>query len=300
MPTPRIEHVNVTVSDPERAAKLMEALFGWHVRWQGAARNGGHTIHVGSDDHYIALYTGRGVAYSADDFAKGRPLNHIGVAGRRPRRRRGQGRGRGTEAVWPRRLRSGPAVLFPRSRRHRVRGRELSLMQIFPAPIAPAWYSRVGEQSDVGTMISRRGVVRGLAGLIAPTLAGCGGSPPPAPVSSLTAGAYPPPALVAGRIVATRGRRARCGDRHQPQRPGQRFPRGAQRAASWPSSTRPARAATGSIPPTPRAAARPSRRGCCGAAITSAPGNIRARGKRRPSCPPPGRDPRPCWRSTTS
>src|SRR5258708_16128086 len=81
MSTPRIEHVNVTVSDPERAAKLMEALFGWHVRWQGAARDGGQTIHVGSDDHYIALHTGRGVAYSADDFAKGRPLNHIGVQG---------------------------------------------------------------------------------------------------------------------------------------------------------------------------------------------------------------------------
>jgi catechol 2,3-dioxygenase-like lactoylglutathione lyase family enzyme len=79
MPEPRIEHVNVTVSDPDRAARLMAALFGWHVRWQGAARNGGRTIHVGSDDHYIALYSGLGVAYSADDFAKGRPLNHIGV-----------------------------------------------------------------------------------------------------------------------------------------------------------------------------------------------------------------------------
>ena len=79
MPGPRIEHVNVTVSDPDRAARLMAALFGWHVRWQGPARNGGHTIHVGSDDHYIALYTGHGVAYTADDFAKGQPLNHIGV-----------------------------------------------------------------------------------------------------------------------------------------------------------------------------------------------------------------------------
>jgi catechol 2,3-dioxygenase-like lactoylglutathione lyase family enzyme len=79
MPTPRIEHVNVTVSDPERAARLMETLFGWHVRWQGAARDGGRTIHVGSDDHYVALYTGRDVAYTADDFAKGQPLNHIGV-----------------------------------------------------------------------------------------------------------------------------------------------------------------------------------------------------------------------------
>lgn len=78
MSEPRIEHVNVTVSDPERAARLMETLFGWHERWRGPARNGGRTIHVGSDRHYLALYTG-GRAYSADDFAKGRPLNHIGV-----------------------------------------------------------------------------------------------------------------------------------------------------------------------------------------------------------------------------
>ena len=79
MSEPRIEHVNVNVSDPERAARLMQTLFGWHVRWQGPARNGGRTIHVGSDRHYLALYTGHGVAYSSDDFAKGRPLNHIGV-----------------------------------------------------------------------------------------------------------------------------------------------------------------------------------------------------------------------------
>jgi len=75
----RIEHVNLTVTDPERTARLMEAIFGWHVRWQGPARDGGRTIHVGTDDHYIALYTGRGVTHTADDFAKGRPLNHVGV-----------------------------------------------------------------------------------------------------------------------------------------------------------------------------------------------------------------------------
>jgi catechol 2,3-dioxygenase-like lactoylglutathione lyase family enzyme len=79
MPSPRIEHVNITVSDPERAARLMQSLFGWHVRWQGPARDGGRTIHVGSDDHYIALYTGRGARYGTEDFAKGQPLNHIGV-----------------------------------------------------------------------------------------------------------------------------------------------------------------------------------------------------------------------------
>ena len=39
----------------------MQALFGWHVRWPGApARDSGHTIHVGSDDHYIALHRARG------------------------------------------------------------------------------------------------------------------------------------------------------------------------------------------------------------------------------------------------
>ncbi|HEY1560344.1 MAG TPA: VOC family protein [Caulobacteraceae bacterium] len=79
MSTSRLEHVNVTVTDPERAAGLMEALFGWRVRWHGPARDGGRTIHVGSDDHYLALYTGRDLAYSAEDFANGRPLNHIGV-----------------------------------------------------------------------------------------------------------------------------------------------------------------------------------------------------------------------------
>lgn len=79
MSTSRLEHVNVTVTDPERAAGLMEALFGWRVRWHGPARDGGRTIHVGSDDHYLALYSGRDLAYSAEDFAKGRPLNHIGV-----------------------------------------------------------------------------------------------------------------------------------------------------------------------------------------------------------------------------
>lgn len=75
----RLEHVNVTVRDPARTAALMETLFDWHVRWSGPARDGGHSIHVGSGDHYLALYTGDKAAYSEDDFAKGRPLNHIGV-----------------------------------------------------------------------------------------------------------------------------------------------------------------------------------------------------------------------------
>jgi len=79
MASPRIEHVNVTVSDPDRAARLMESVFGWRVRWQGPSMNGGRTIHVGSDDHYVALYAARDAPAGDAAFAKGRPLNHIGV-----------------------------------------------------------------------------------------------------------------------------------------------------------------------------------------------------------------------------
>lgn len=75
----RIEHVNITVADPERSSALMTALFGWHVRWQGPSQNGGHTVHVGSNEHYVALHTPGGAAQVPEAFAKGRPLNHIGV-----------------------------------------------------------------------------------------------------------------------------------------------------------------------------------------------------------------------------
>lgn len=75
----RIEHVNITVTDPERTSELMETLFGWHVRWSGQAKNGGYSIHVGSKDHYVALYSAGHAAGTGASFAKGKPLNHIGV-----------------------------------------------------------------------------------------------------------------------------------------------------------------------------------------------------------------------------
>ena len=76
----RIEHVNVTVADPERTSALMQALFDWHIRWRGPAQNGGHTIHVGSNEHYLALHAAGAAAPVPEVvFAKGRPLNHIGV-----------------------------------------------------------------------------------------------------------------------------------------------------------------------------------------------------------------------------
>jgi catechol 2,3-dioxygenase-like lactoylglutathione lyase family enzyme len=79
MAVPRIEHVNLTVRSPERAAQLMEAIFGWLVRWQGPAMGGGRTIHVGSEAQYLAFYTARDAAYGEENFRKGRPLNHVAL-----------------------------------------------------------------------------------------------------------------------------------------------------------------------------------------------------------------------------
>lgn len=76
MPQGQLEHVNITVSDIERSAALLEALMGWHVRWRGPSQLGGETIHVGGEADYIAVYT-KGVPVSR--FAKGQPLNHVGL-----------------------------------------------------------------------------------------------------------------------------------------------------------------------------------------------------------------------------
>tara|TARA_R110000772_G_scaffold132731_1_gene241218 strand:+ start:1460 stop:1852 length:393 start_codon:yes stop_codon:yes gene_type:complete len=78
-----LEHVNITVSNPQRSAALMRDLFGWHIRWEGPSTLGGHTIHVGSDDQYLALYTNEDVEAANEGagptFQKGQPMNHIAM-----------------------------------------------------------------------------------------------------------------------------------------------------------------------------------------------------------------------------
>lgn len=76
---PFIEHLNLTVRDPERSAQLMTDLFGWYVRWSGPSALGGRSVHVGDDRCYIALYTRDGADTPDDVFRKGNPLNHIGI-----------------------------------------------------------------------------------------------------------------------------------------------------------------------------------------------------------------------------
>jgi catechol 2,3-dioxygenase-like lactoylglutathione lyase family enzyme len=79
MPGALIEHVNITVSDPARTARLLMDLFDWTVRWEGTAASGGHTIHVGSESGYIAVYAAPGGPRPPLGHGKGAPLNHIGV-----------------------------------------------------------------------------------------------------------------------------------------------------------------------------------------------------------------------------
>jgi glyoxylase I family protein len=73
-----IEHVNITVSNPEQSAEMLCALFDWKIRWDGPAQMGGRTIHVGSDDFYIAVYQPEDADGAAFAHNKGEPLNHIG------------------------------------------------------------------------------------------------------------------------------------------------------------------------------------------------------------------------------
>ena len=77
MSTASLEHINVTVSDPQKTAQLLCELFDWKIRWQGEAKLGGYTVHVGSGDSYLAVY-----AYPprhADERIDYTGLNHIGV-----------------------------------------------------------------------------------------------------------------------------------------------------------------------------------------------------------------------------
>lgn len=74
-----IEHVNITVGDPDRTAAMLEAVFGWKERWRGPSQLGGRTIHVGTESHYLAVYAEEDSDGFAKSHIKGVPLNHIGI-----------------------------------------------------------------------------------------------------------------------------------------------------------------------------------------------------------------------------
>ncbi|MGJ8623571.1 MAG: VOC family protein [Yoonia sp.] len=79
-----LEHVNITVSDPKATAAMLSALFGWHIRWEGAVLGGkGYTIHVGNEDSYVAVYSGadpdQTVPKADESYQTRGALNHLGV-----------------------------------------------------------------------------------------------------------------------------------------------------------------------------------------------------------------------------
>jgi len=83
MSTAVIEHVNVTVSNPEQTANLLCRLFDWRVRWEGQSALGGRTVHVGNSDMYVAVYTSEqptlGESPTQNSAAMPGGLNHIGL-----------------------------------------------------------------------------------------------------------------------------------------------------------------------------------------------------------------------------
>ena len=76
----RLEHVNVTVTDPDATGQVLCDLFGWHIRWAGKGMQTGRTVHVGGDDSYVALFSfGDPAEPAQSSYATRAGLNHIGV-----------------------------------------------------------------------------------------------------------------------------------------------------------------------------------------------------------------------------
>ena len=74
----RLEHANITVSDPKATAKWLGDVFGWRIRWEGPGMQTGYTVHIGTDDSYIALFSyGDAKPQTQDRYRTIGGLNHI-------------------------------------------------------------------------------------------------------------------------------------------------------------------------------------------------------------------------------
>ena len=75
-----LEHANITVTDPQKTADTLCDLFGWRIRWSGGAIDAGHSIHVGSETSYLALYNkGEKPSPRPDPYTTVGGLNHLAV-----------------------------------------------------------------------------------------------------------------------------------------------------------------------------------------------------------------------------
>ena len=76
----RLEHLNFTVSDPQKTAAWISRVFGWSIRWEGPGMETGYSIHVGNDDTYVALFRFEGnQADQPDSYHTKGGLNHWAV-----------------------------------------------------------------------------------------------------------------------------------------------------------------------------------------------------------------------------
>lgn len=76
----QLEHANVTVTDPLKTSAWLTEVFGWEIRWQGASKDNGFTVHIGNDSSYLALYAPEGsVMDGGTSYSQRGGLNHLAV-----------------------------------------------------------------------------------------------------------------------------------------------------------------------------------------------------------------------------
>ena len=76
----RLEHLNMTVSDPHKTAAWIERIFGWRIRWEGPGMETGYSVHIGNDDTYVALFRfDKDQAPTPDSYNTKGGLNHWAV-----------------------------------------------------------------------------------------------------------------------------------------------------------------------------------------------------------------------------
>ena len=75
----RLEHINLTVRDTDVTASILSNIFDWKIRWAGASKDQGRTIHLGGENTYLALYSHDDKHLAETSHKTISHLNHIGI-----------------------------------------------------------------------------------------------------------------------------------------------------------------------------------------------------------------------------
>lgn len=74
-----LEHIDLTVTDTNATAAILAKIFDWNIRWAGSAMNDDKTIHLGTDNTYLAFIV---IEIITTQIRASKPLttfNHIGI-----------------------------------------------------------------------------------------------------------------------------------------------------------------------------------------------------------------------------